>query len=84
MVKIRLFDDDEVDNSEAFLALVKHSHGFAIVLKDIDGDEISQPFILFLEPDSTGKIMLSLAASSNGDFVNKSDVTNTIRVNPSH
>ena len=84
MVKIRLFDDDEVDKSEAFLALVKHSHSFAIVLKDIDGDEIIQPFILFLKPDSEGKLVLSLASSPNPDFVQRNEGTNAIVVNPSH
>ena len=84
MVKIKLFDDEEVDKSEAFLDLVKHGPGFALVLTDGDGVVISQPFILFLEPNSSGKITLSLAASPNGDYVDRSDITNTIRVNPSH
>ncbi|KKK48350.1 hypothetical protein LCGC14_3146000 [marine sediment metagenome] len=84
MVKIKLFDDEEVDKSEAFLDLVKHGPGFALVLTDGDGVVISQPFILFLEPNSSGKITLSLAMSPNGDYVDRSDITNTIRVNPSH
>ena len=84
MVKIRLFDDEEVDKSQAFLKLVKHNSGFAIVIEDELGDAIRQPFVLFLEPGASGKIALSLAHSPNPDFVEKGGVTNTILVNPSH
>ena len=84
MVKIRLFDDEEVDKSEAFLDLVKNEHGFAVVLKDIDGDTISGPFILFLELNEAGKLTLSLASSPNDDFIERNNTTNAIRVNPSH
>ncbi len=86
MVKIRLFDDEEVDKSEAFLALVKHRDGFAVVLENRDGDEVGAPYVLFLEPDpKTGKITLSLASSVNEDYVERSGPLNdTIKVNPSH
>ncbi len=83
MVKIRLYDDEEVDTSEAFLDLVKHSSGFAVVLKDIDGDIINQPYVLFLEPDGQGKLSLRLAQSPDNDFIDRHEVTNTIRVNSS-
>ena len=84
MVKIRLFNDEEVDKSEAFLDLVKHESGFAVVLKDIDGDTIAGPFVLFLEPNEEGRLTLSLAASPSDDYVERNAATNTIRVNPSH
>ena len=82
MVKIKLFDDEEVDKSEAFLDLVKHGPGFAVVLKDGDGDTLGAPFVLFLEPDATGRLSLSLAQSPNSDFIQKGEVTNTIMVDP--
>ena len=82
MVKIRLLDDQNalVEN-EAFLTLEKHGHGFAVTLLDLDGDKIGQPFVLFLEPDSEGKLVLSLAQSPSPDFVQRNEVTNTIVVN---
>ena len=85
MVKIRLLDGpDGPDKEEAFLALEKHGGGFAVVLVDSDGDRIAQPFVLFLEPDLRGKLMLSLASTPNNDFINVEEGTDTIRVNPSH
>ena len=84
MVKIRLFDDEEVDKLEAFLDLVKHESGFAVVLKDTNGDTICAPFVLFLEPNLEGKIALSLATSPNTDFVHRDELTNAIVVRPSH
>ncbi|KKN66143.1 hypothetical protein LCGC14_0474330 [marine sediment metagenome] len=84
MVKIRLLDDEEVDKSEAFLDLVKHKSGFAIVLEDGDGDTVPAPFVLFLEPNSEGKLTLSLAASPREDFIVRDATTNAILVNPSH
>lgn len=85
MVKIRLLDDDEeMDESEAFLDLVKHNSGFAVVLKDGNGVTVPAPFVLFLEPDpNSGKLTLSLASSPNSNFVQRSEQTNTIVVNPS-
>ena len=73
-----------MDKSEAFLDLVKHESGFAVVLKDIDGDTIGGPFVLFLEPNLEGKLTLSLATSPNPDFVHRDELTNAIVVNPSH
>ena len=84
MVKIRLFYDEEVDKSEAFLDLVKHGPGFALVLTDGDGVVISQPFILFLEPDSLGRLALSLATSPGEDFVVRDKEKRAILVNPAH
>ncbi len=85
MVKIRLLDDpDGTDKEEAFLTLEKHCGGFAVVLVDSDGDRIAQPFVLFLEPDLRGKLILSLATSPNEDFIDVDEGTSTIRVNPSH
>ena len=85
MVKIRLLDDPDVPvEEEAFLTLIKHKDGFAVVLVDGDGDQVSQPYILFLEPDSQGKLVLSSATSPNPDFVQRGELTNTIVVNPSH
>ena len=85
MVKIRLLDgDDEVDKEEAFITVEKYGSGFAVLLLSQDGRKIPQPFVLFLEPDSKGKLILSLAQSPSPDFVRRNDVTNTIVVNPSH
>ena len=86
MVKIRLFDDEEVDKSEAFLALEKHKSGFAVVLRDRNGGAVGAPYVLFLEPaPETGKITLSLASSANEDYVERSGTPNeTIKVTPSH
>ena len=85
MVKIRLLDDPEVPvEDEAFLTLERRNDGFAVVLLDSDDDKISQPYVLFLEPDSQGKLTLSLATSPSPDFVQKNDRTNTIAVNPAH
>jgi len=85
MVKIRLLDDPDAPvEEEAFLTLIRHKDGFAVVLVDGDGDQVRQPFILFLEPDSQGKLVLSLATSPNPDFVHRNDGTNTITVNPAH
>ncbi len=85
MVKIRLLDDPEgPDKEEAFLTLEKYGGGFAVVLMDSDGDRIAQPFVLFLEPDLRGKLILNLASFPNEDFIDVSEATSTIRVNPSH
>ena len=84
MVKIRLFDGVHDDDEEAFLTLERHGSGFAITLVDLDGDRISQPFVLFLEPNSQGKLVLSLATSPSPDFIQRNEVTNTIAVNPSY
>ena len=85
MVKIRLLDDPEVPvEDKAFLTLERRNDGFAVVLLDSDDDKISQPYVLFLEPDSQGKLTLSLATSPNPDFVHRNDGTNTITVNPAH
>ena len=83
MVKIRLLDDDEVDYEEAFITVEKHGSGFAVALLGEDGVRISQPFILFLEPNSQGKLVLSLATSPSPDFVCRNELTSTIVVNPS-
>ena len=86
MVKIRLLGDPEVPvEDEAFLALERHAAGgFAVVLVDLDGDKIGQPYILFLQPNSQGKLTLSLATSPNPNFVHRGELTNTVAVNPSH
>ena len=85
MVKIRLSDDLEVPVEDvAFLVLERRKDGFAVTLVDSDGDKILHPFVLFLEPDSRGKLALSLATSPSPDFVQKNDRTNTITVNPAH
>ena len=84
MVKIRLFDGEEVDKSEAFLDLVKHESGFAVVLKDEDGDIVVAPYVLFLSPDpESGKITLSLASFVNGDYVERGEtgLSSTIKIN---
>ena len=83
MVKIRLLDDDDgVDHEEAFITVEKHGLGFAVVLLSEDGLKIGQPFVLFLEPDSQGKLVLTLATSPSADFIQRNEVTNTIVVNP--
>ena len=85
MVKIRLLDGpDGPDKEEAFLALEKHDGGFAVVLADSDGDKITQPFVLFLKPDSTGRLVLSLATTPNPDFIARNPRSNAITVNPAH
>ena len=85
MVKIRLLDGPDAPvEDEAFLTLKRFKEGFAVVLVDSDGDKVSAPFILFLEPDSQGKLTLSLAQSPNSDFVQRNEETNTIAVNPAH
>ncbi|KKL57452.1 hypothetical protein LCGC14_2235260 [marine sediment metagenome] len=85
MVKIRLLDDPEVPvEDKAFLALERHEDGFAVVLVDSDGDKISQPFVLFLEPNSEGKLALSLATTPNPNFISRNSISNAITVNPSH
>ena len=85
MVKITLLDDPDAPvEDEAFLTLERHGDDFAVVLVDSDREQIAQPFVLFLKPDSQGKLILSLATSPNPDFVQKNDGTNTIVVNPSH
>ena len=85
MVKIRLLDDREAPvEEEAFLALERHGDGFAVVLLNTDGDKVIAPFVLFLEPNSVGRLTLSLAASPNGDYVDRSNITNAIQVNLAH
>ena len=84
MVKIRLLDDpDAPDEEEAFLTLEKHGDGFVVALVDSDGDKVGAPFVLFLEPNSQGKLVLILASSVNDDFIARSTLNNTIVVNPS-
>ena len=83
MVKIRLLDEVPNDDEEAFIAVERHKDGFAVVLVDSDGDQVDRPFILFLEPNAEGKLVLSLAGSPNPDFVHRGELTNTIVVNPS-
>ncbi len=85
MVKIRLLDDPDAPvEEEAFLTLIRHKDGFAVVLVDGDGDQVSQPFILFLEPDSLGRLALSLATSPSEDFVVRDKEKRAILVNPAH
>ena len=84
MVKIRLLDEVPNDDEEAFITVERHKDGFAVVLVNSDGDQVRQPFILFLEPNAEGKLVLSLAGSPNPDFVHRGELTNTILVNPSH
>ena len=85
MVKIRLLDDDnEVDEKEAFITVEKYGSGFAVLLLDGEGCKIAQPFILFLEPGSNGKLKLSLASSPSDDFVERNHLLNQISVSPSH
>ena len=83
MVKIRLLDDSDAPvKEEAFLILERHGDGFAVVLLDSDGDKIGRPFVLFLEPNETGKLSLIPASSPNEDFIQRNEVTNAIVVNP--
>ena len=85
MVKIRLLDGvQDDDDEEAFLALERHDGGFAVALVDSDGDKIDQPFILFLKPNSQGKLTLNLALTPSQDFVQRDGVTNAIALNPAH
>ena len=85
MVKIRLLDDPDAPvEEEAFLTLERHDKGFTVVLVDSDGDQIAQPYVLFLQPDLQGKLVLSLATSPNSDFVQKNEGSNTIMVNPAY
>ena len=85
MVKIRLLDDPDVPvEEEAFLTLERHKDGFAVVLVDSDGDQIVQPYILFLEPGVDGKLKLSLASSPSDDFVEKNHLLNQIAISPSY
>ncbi|KKL56656.1 hypothetical protein LCGC14_2243200 [marine sediment metagenome] len=87
MVKIKLLDEPiEEDKSEGFLKLVPHLEGYALVITDRAGDEVSAPYVLFLEPDlETGKITLSLASCVNEDYVERGNTAHgTIRVNVSH
>ena len=84
MVKIRLLDDPQAPvEDQAFLTLEHHGNGFAVALVDSHGDRITAPFVLFLKPDSQGKLVLSLATSPNPDFVCRNELTNAIAVNPS-
>ena len=83
MVKIRLLGDPDVlKEEEAFLTLERHKKGFAVVLVDADGDKIARPFVLFLEPNAEGKLVLSLASTPNPDFITCNPISNTITVNP--
>ena len=84
MVKIRLLDEVPNDDEEAFIIVERYKDGFVIVLVNADGDRISKPFILFLEPNAEGKLALSLAGFPNPDFVVQNPISNTILVNPSH
>ncbi len=84
MVKIRLLDEVPNDDEEAFITVERHKDGFAVVLVDSDGDQIVQPYILFLEPDLSGRLTLSLATSPSEDFVVRHREKHTILVNPSH
>ncbi len=85
MVKIRLLDGPDVpDEEEAFLTLKRHKDGFAVVLVYENGDQIAQPFVLFLKPHISGRLTLTLASFPNPDFVQKDGETNTIAMNPSH
>ena len=84
MVKIRLLDEVPNDDEEAFITVERHKDGFAVVLVDSHGDQIVRPYILFLEPDLSGRLALSLATSPSEDFVVRQREKHTILVNPSH
>ena len=85
MVKIRLLDDSDLSEvQEVFLSLERHGDGFALAITDGDGIKVTAPFILFLEPNATGKLALNLATSPNSDFVLQDELTNSIVVDPSH
>ena len=81
MVKIRLLDEVPNDDQEAFITVERHKDGFAVVLVDADGDQVSQPYILFLKPDFSGRLALSLATSPSEDFVVRDKEERTILVN---
>ena len=87
MVKIRLLSELETeDESEGFLRLEPHLGGYALVVTNRDGEPVSAPYVLFIEPDpETGRITLSLASSVNEDYVERSNTAlGTVKISTSH